>query len=261
MLQKYGEEHFPMGITAFKRGISFLFFFLFLTSGCALLQTEEKTLERLQATVRRRLLALQVNEFLSGTAKERFQPGKAAEVFALGTGYQAGGQKVGSDPALQILEDAICYGLTVLAPDPEKTAKKLIGARLDFITLCRLVDLQTKHTGSRQDHTAELAMMTGLSSEKIRSFAAAIRLPVEEPPLYAISPAAERMLDEKGNRAAFDLAAEIYRHVDEGKLRNAERLRRAMLNRYLLQIKSSGSVNFPELKIAVWRGKLFAGFF
>ena len=97
-----------MGITAFKRGISFLFFFLFLISGCALLQPEEKTLERLQTTVRRRLLALQVNEFLSGTAKERFQPGKAAEVFALGTGYQAGGQKVGSDPALQVLEDAIC---------------------------------------------------------------------------------------------------------------------------------------------------------
>jgi hypothetical protein len=88
-----------------------------------------------------------------------------------------------------------------------------------------------------------------------------IRLTVEDVPLFPISSAAERLLDEKGHKAAFDLAAEIYRHVDEGKLRNAERLRRAILNRYLMQIKSSGTRKIPELSIARQRGKLFAEFF
>ena len=250
-----------MEITVFKRGILLLFVLLLAVSGCALFREKEVTLTALQKTVRQRLWALQVSEFLSGTAKERFQPGKAAEIFALGTGYQAGGQTVSSDPALQILEDAVSYGLTVLAFDPKKTAEKLIAARLDLTTLCCLIDLQKKDPRSLRDHTAELAMMTGREPEQIKKIASSIRLTVEDVPLFPISSAAERLLDEKGNKAAFDLAAEIYRHVDEGKLRNAERLRRAILNRYLMQIKSSGTRKIPELSIASQRGKLFAEFF
>ena len=258
---KSGEVYFPMMTTASKALLFLLL--IFVLGGCALFQVQKKELSVMQQAVRDRLLKLQVTEFLAQTAKEHFQSEKAVALFSLNTGYRDV-WSVEKDPALEVLEEAIRYGLTVLSSDPQGTAEKLIGAKLDFLTACALLNLKNASLGSSdgnyRDHLSALGMMTGWESKKILEYAV---LPLEEGEVspFRIDPVSERLLDEKGNGAAFDAASELYRRPDVARLRRAELLRRAMLNRYLLQIKSSGSVNFPELKIAVWRGKLFSEFF
>lgn len=239
--------------------IFFLILFLgLLCSGCNCFSPEKKSLEQLQKAVRSRMLKLQVTEFLAETARERFQSEKSALVFSFKTGYQEEQTTVENDLALQILEEAIRYGLTALSARPRETAEKLIARRLDFMTLCALVNLQKKKNSS--DQISSLAMLSGWESEKVKGFAAA-PLPDAEFAFFAIDRSSERLLDEQGNKAAFDLAADIYRNVEESKLRQAERLHRAMINRYLMQIKSSGPQGNPELLIALQRGKLFDSFF
>ena len=231
-----------------------------LGGGCVQLQQEEKALPVMQQAVRSRLLKFQATELLAQAAKERFQSEKAVTVFTLKTGYKET-WNAETDPALEVLEEAIRYGLTVLSADPQKTAEKVTGAKLDFMTACKVLKLKhTSSSSSRRDSLAELELMTGWERKKIEQFAA-FALETGDIAPFHIDLASERLLDEKGNAAAFDLAADLYRHTNEAKLRQAERLRRAMLNRYLLQIKSSGNINFPELKTALWRGRLFSDFF
>ena len=249
-------------MTTASKALLFLLL-IFVLGGCALFQPQKIELSVMQQAVRDRLLKLQVTEFLAQTAKEHFQSEKAVALFSLKTGYRDS-WGVEKDPALEVLEEAIRYGLTVLASDPQATAEKLIGEKLDFLTACALLNL--KHAplgnsdGNYRDYQSALGMMTGWKSKKILEYAV-LALEEGEVSPFRIDPASERLLDEKGNAAAFDTASELYRRPDEARLRRAELLRRAMLNRYLLQIKSSGSVNYPELKIAVWRGKLFSGVF
>ena len=231
-----------------------------LGGGCVQLQQEEKALPVMQQAVRSRLLKFQATELLAQAAKERFQSEKAVTVFTLKTGYKET-WNAETDPALEVLEEAIRYGLTVLSADPQKTAEKVTGAKLDFMTACKVLKLKhASSSSSRRDSLAELELMTGWERKKIEQFAA-FALETGDIAPFHIDLASERLLDEKGNAAAFDLAADLYRHTNEAKLRQAERLRRAMLNRYLLQIKSSGNINFPELKTALWRGRLFSDFF
>ena len=247
-----------MKATASAKNFFLILFLGLLCSGCVFFVPERKSLEKLQSAVRSRMLKLQVTEFLAETARERFQSEKSALIFSLKTGYQEEQATLENDLALQVLEDALRYGLTVSSTNPRSAAEKLIGGRLDFMTLCALVNLQKKKNSS--DHISSIAMLTGWESEKVKGYAAA-PLPDAEFVFFAIDRTSERLLDEQGNKAAFDLAADIYRTVEESKLRQAERLRRAILNRYLMQIKSSGPQRTPELLIALQRGKLFAGFF
>ena len=239
--------------------IFFLILFLgFLCSGCNCFVPEKKSLEQLQEAVRSRILKLQVTEFLAETAQERFQSEKSALIFSFKTGYQEELATVENDLALQVLEEALRYGLTALSSNPRETAEKLVARRLDFMTLCALVNLQKKKNSS--DRISSLVMLSGWESEKVKSYAD-IPLPENEFAFFTIDRASERLLDEQGNKAAFDLASDIYRNVEESKLRQAERLRRAIINRYLMQIKSSGTQRTPELLIALQRGKLFDSFF
>ena len=247
-----------MKATVSEKIFCFLFLLLF-AGGCVAFQQPENTLSAMQQAVRSRLLKFQATEFLAQTARERFQSEKAVTVFTLKTGYKET-WNVETDPALEVLEEAIRYGLTVAASDPQGTAEKVTGAKLDFMTSCKLLKLKHAAPSARRDHLAELELMTGWERKKIEQFA---NLPLEAGEIapFHIDLASERLLDEKGNAAAFDLAADLYRHTNEARLRQAERFRRAMLNRYLLQIKSSGNINFPELKTALWRGRLFSEFF
>lgn len=249
-----------MKITVFSKNFFLILFLGLFCAGCACFRAEEKSLEVLQEAVRSRMLKLQVTEFLAETANERFRSEKAPWVFSLKTGYQEQVWSVENDLALQVIEDALRYGLAVSSSDPQSAAEKLISARLDFLSVCALVNLQKQTAASSVDAAASLMALSGWSMEKVNSYR---QVPLSEvgAPFYAIDLSSERLLEQQGGSAAFDLAADIYRNVDESTLRKAERLRRAMLNRYLMQIKSSGTQKSPELQKAVWRGKMFDSFF
>lgn len=235
-----------------------LFTFFLWGTGCSLLPyREERSLAVLQSAVRQRMLQLQKTELISAAAQERYNPGKAAEIFALGAGYQEQQWSVESDLALRVLEQSITYAFMVLSPDPEKSAEKLIAASLDYGTALRLLKLQRKeYSPQANDVAAELAMMTGWSLKKVNSYVS-VPLPEIKSGLFPIYPEAERLLNEMGKSAAFEVAAELYRTPREPVLFKCERLRRAILNRYLMQAKSPGAEITPELRIAFWRSRLF----
>ena len=259
MFLRSGAEFFRMMNTVSSKIILLLLLFLFVSgTGCSLLQfREERSLAVLQSAVRQRMLKLQSSELLVSAAQERYKPGKAAEVFALGAGYQEQHSNVEKDLALQVLEQSITYALMVLSRNPEETAEKLTAASLDYGTALRLLKLQSRDRALQlSDAAAELAMMTGWSMEKVNSYASAL-LPEIRTGLFPVYPEAERLLNEKGNAAAFEAASELYRTPGEAELFKCERLRRAILNRYLMQTKSPGGETTPELRIAVWRSRLF----
>lgn len=245
--------------TVFSKTLLFLtvLFFLWGTGCSLLLCREEHTLAELRSAVHRRMLKLQTTELLAATAQERYNPGKSAEILALGGGYQEQQWNVETDLALQVLEQAITYALMVLSSKPEETAEKLTAASLDYSVALRLLKLKGEERLSpTADVAAELVMMTNWSLEKVNSYAS-VPLPDIKAELFPVYPDAERLLNEKGNAAAFDAAAELYRTPLEAVLFKCERLRRAILNRYLMQTKSPGAEITPELRIAFWRGRLF----
>lgn len=247
-----------MTSTVFSKRVFFLLFSLFLLgTGCSLLYREEPGLALLQSAVRHRMLKLQKTELLASAAQERYDPVKAAEIFALGAGYQERQKSVEKDLALQVLEQSITYALMVLSRNPEETAEKISVAFLDYGTALRLLKLQSKeYSRLSNDVAAELAMMSGWSLEKVNSYAS-VPLPEIRRGLFPVYPDAEQLLNKKGNAAAFEVAAELYRTPREAALLKCERLRRAILNRYLMQTKSPGNEVTPELRIAFWRSRLF----
>ena len=216
-------------------------------------------LEHTRYAVRKQMLKLQRDELLAKSANEHYAPHSAAEILTLANDYQEQMWRIDNDPALQILEDAISYAVVVLAQDPSAAAKKLSAAMLDYGTAVRMLNLKYGRGGSALDLVAELAMMTGWDSDKVRKYAAA-PLPEVKVEIFPIYAEAERMLKEKGNSSAFQVAAELYRIPSGALLRKAEQLRRAMLNRYLMQTKSPEAKMTPELRIAHWRGQLFVPF-
>ena len=207
-----------------------------------------------QHAVRARMLKLQTGELLAQTASERYSPRLSTEVLSMANGYQGQSWSMENDPALQVLENAIAYGLVALSPAPAETAEKVSAAVLDFGTALRLLKL--KRSPGNSDLAAELAMMTGWGSDKVRKYAEA-PLPEIRISLFPVYPEAERELLEKGESAAFHAAAVIYRIPSEAGIRHAERLRRALLNRYLMQGKSPGAETTPELRITYLRGRIF----
>lgn len=207
-----------------------------------------------QHAVRARMLKLQTGELLAQTAKERYSPRLSSEVLAMANGYQGQSWSMENDPALQVLENAIAYGLVALSSAPAETAEKVSAALLDYNTAQRLLKL--KKTPGNSDLAAELAMMTGWGSDKVRKYAGA-PLPEIKISLFPVYSEAERELLEKGEAAAFHAAAAIYRLPSEAGLRHGERLRRALLNRYLMQTKSPGAETTPELRITYLRGRIF----
>lgn len=214
-------------------------------------------LYQVREAVRKRMLKLQSDELLARVANEHYAPHSAGEVLSLASGYQSGMWNVGNDPALQSLENAIAYALVVLSSHPTVTAEKLSRASLDYGTALRILKIQTGSGDSVINSTAELVMMTGWTNRKVRKFAA-FPLPDLKIEIFPIYPEAERLLNEKGRSAAFQTAAELYRIPSDSALRKAEQLRRAILNRYLIQTKSPGAKITPELRVAYWRGQIFA---
>ena len=239
--------------------ILFLLLLLFLVtgSGCLFVSGNEKSLETLQAAVRERMLKLQSSELLAEAAQERYNPRKAAELLTMKEELLSRQWSVENDPGLQALEDAIVYALLATSSRPEKTAEKVTAARLDYGTALRLLKLKNADTGSSADIAAELAMMTNWSSEKIRTFIA-LPLPPVSTELFPLDPASEELLNKEGASASFRLATGLYRNPSYGAVLKAERLRRAILNRTLMQIKSPGAEMTPELYIAFRRSRLFS---
>lgn len=260
MLMRCAAVCSPMMSTVFAE-LRLLLLFCFLLSaagGCALFSREEVSFTSLQSAVKRQMLKLQSSELLAAAAQEKYQPRKAADVFAQGIGYQENLWAPEKDPALQVLEEAIIYALIARSADPAAMAEKIIASQLDYGIGYRLVKLQKGSASERNDAAAELAMMTGWSPAEVEKYidAPLPAVKVEPFPLYYD---AEQLLDEKGAAAAFETAAELYRAPDEAGVNRAERLRRALLNRILIQIKSPGAVITPELRIAFLRGRIFDG--
>ena len=255
MLQRCGAESSRMMNTVFSKTIFFLLLCFFLGGGCVIPSGEERTLEKLRYAVRLRMLNVQRSDLLSSAAQERYNPRKAAACFDLGSGYQEQVWRVDNDPALQVLEDAISYALLAVSDTLEKTAEKLTAAQLDYGTNIRFLKL--KSGKSSLDSAAELAMMTGWSTDKVNSFVS-VPLPEIKFELFPLYPETERLLNEKGRAAAFQTAAELYRTPSKAGILKAERLRRAILNRVLMQTKSSGPEMTPELYIAFWRSRIFS---
>ena len=250
-----------MTSTAFSKGLLLFIFCLLAGGGCLNFTPEEQTLETLQRAVRQRMLKLQTTELLAAAAQEHYKPAKAAEIFAWESGYGERKWSVGSDPALQVLENAIAYGLVATSRTPEKTAEQVTGAVLDYGTALSFLKLRTeKERSALSDRITELAVMTGWSREKVEG-CLTIPLPEVSADFFPIRPETERLLNERGVGAVFRTAAELYRKPSAAGLLQAERMRQALLNRYLLQIKISGTHGLPELFIAVQRGKLFSEFF
>ncbi|MBR2372621.1 MAG: hypothetical protein IKA87_00155 [Lentisphaeria bacterium] len=249
-----------MRITVSVKGILFFLILSMLLCGCTKVNSVFSTaLEDTQYAVRQRMLKLQTGELLFKTADERYTPKLANKVITLSSGYQDQTWNVENDPALEVLENALVYALVVLSPDPAAAAEKLSGAMLDYGSASRVLKLQKNRFKNSSDVVAELVMMTGWSNEKVKKYASA-SLPEVKIDIFPLYPEAEHLLNEKGHAAAFQTAAELYRMPSDSTVRKAEQLRRAILNRYLMQIKSSGSKIAPELRIAYWRGQIFAPF-
>ena len=243
-----------MRITVSAEKLLFILAAVLIFCGCRVFPGREvSALEAAQQAVRKRMLKLQTGELLSQTANERYAPRLSSEVLTMANSRQEQSQ-MENDPALQVLENAIAYGLVALSPHPAETAGKVSAALLDYGTALRLLKLRDSIQNS--DLAAELAMMTNWPPEKVRQYAAA-PLPEIRAGMFPVYPEAERVLLEKGEAAAFYAAAEIYRIPSESGIRQAERLRRALLNRYLLQSRSPGAEITPELQAAALRGRIF----
>ena len=232
--------------------VKFLILPLFcLLAGC--LSNEragEPTLKQLQDRVRERMLKFQVTETLNTVASERYEPALASAVAALEGGYQEERWNAGDDPALQELEKALTYALVVLSPTPAVTAEKLAADQLDLAVALRVARLRR---GEKGGAAAELAMMTDWPVEKVKRWSAASLPPAGEG-LFPVHPESERMLDRYGNAAAFRVAADLYRTPSPGAVRQAERLRRAILNRYLLRSDTDRGEGSSAARL---RGRLF----
>ncbi len=249
-----------MTSTAFSKSASLFALLTVLHCGCVFLAGEKESLETLQSAVRQRMLKIQTTELLTKTAQERYNPQMAGHILALETGYSSATGGIESDLALDALENAVIYALVVLSENPEKTAEKLTAELLDHGTAVRFVKLKNaKEKLAAEDIVTELSFMSNWSAEKVRKIAA---LPlngggIEPYPLY---PEAEQLLNERGSASAFRVAAELYRNPSSAGIMKAERLRRAILNRILMQTKSPGSELTPELYVAFRRSRLFAAF-
>ena len=217
--------------------------------------SDELTLADIQSRVRERMLKFQISETLNAVASERYEPVLAARAAALEGGYREGRWNAGDDPALQVLEDALAYALVVLSPRPAETAEKLTARKLDFAVALRVSRLGKEKDGGA---AAELSMMTDWPVETVKR-RAAVPLPPAETGFYPVHPESERLLDRYGHAAAFRVAADLYRTPSPGAARRAEQLRKAILNRYLMQTKNPGAEGGPELSAARLRGKLFDG--
>jgi len=226
----------------------------FLLAGC---QSGEKagelTLAQLQRRVRERMLKYQVTETLNTVASERYEPALASAVTALAGGYQENRWNADDDPALQELEKALTYAIVVLSPAPAATAEKLAAGQLDLAVALRVARLRRSE---RDGAAAELAMMTDWPVEKVKRWSAA-PLPRAGKELFPVHPETERMLDRYGNAAAFRAAADLYRTPSAGAVRQAERLRRAILNRYLMRPEENPSDRGQGPLAARLRGRLF----
>ena len=260
MQQRFAAEFFLMTDTVFSKAVLCFALLWSLNCGCVFLSGEKESLETLQRAVRQRMLKIQTTEMLTKAAQERYNPRMAGKIIALETGYSASGG-VGEDAALDALENALRYALVVLAENPETAAEKLTAEQLDYGTAVRFVKLKyDKGKFSSEDITTELAFMSDWSAEKVRKFTA-LPLPEMESELFPLYPEAEKMLDERGGASAFRAAAELYRNPTRSAAMKAERLRRAMLNRFLMQGKSPGGGFSVELYTAALRKKLFPSFF
>ena len=213
-------------------------------------RTGELTLKQLQDRVRERMLKFQVTETLNTVASERYEPALASAVAALEGGYQEERWNAGDDPALQELEKALTYALVVLSPSPAVTAEKLAADQLDLAVALRVARLRR---GEKDGAAAELAMMTDWPVEKVKRWSA-VPLPPAGKGLFPVHPESERLLDRYGNAAAFRMAADLYRTPSPGAVRQAERLRRAILNRYLLRSDSDRGEGSSAARL---RGRLF----
>ena len=213
----------------------------------------ELTLEQLQHRVRERMLKFQVTETLNTIASERYEPALASSVTALEGGYQEGRWNAGDDPALLELEKALTYALVVLSPTPAATAEKLAADQLDLAVALRVARLRR---GEKNGAAAELAMMTDWPVDKVKRWST-VPLPSAGEGLFPVHPESERMLDRYGNAAAFRMAADLYRTPSPGAVRQAERLRRAILNRYLMRPEENLPDRGPGSAAARLRGRLF----
>lgn len=212
----------------------------------------ELTLEQLQRRVRERMLKFQVTETLNKVASERYEPALASAVTALAGGYQENRWNAGDDPALEELEKALTYAFVVLSPNPSATAEKLAADQLDLAVALRVARLRR----SGQDGAAaELAMMTDWPVDKVKRWRA-VPLPPAGAGLFPVHPESEQMLDRYGNAAAFRMAADLYRIPSAGAVRQAERLRRAILNRYLMR-PGETPADRGQAAAARLRGRLF----
>ena len=216
-------------------------------------RAEELTLEQLQRRVRERMLKFQVSETLNSVASERYEPALAAAVTAQAEGYQEERWNAGDDPALQELEKALTYALVVLSPTPAATAEKLAADQLDLAVALRVARLRR---GEKAGAAAELAMMTDWPVDKVKRWST-VPLPPAGEELFPVHPESERMLDRYGNAAAFRMAADLYRTPSPGAVRQAERLRRAILNRYLMRPGETSPDRGQGSSSARLRGRLF----
>ena len=225
----------------------------FLLAGC---QSGEKagelTLAQLQRRVRERMLKFQATEILNTVASERYDPVLASAVTALAGGYQENRWNAGDDPALQELEKALTYAFVVLSPTPAATAEKLAADQLDLAVALRVARLCR---GEKDGAAAELAMMTDWPVDKVKRWST-VPLPPAGEGLFPVHPESERMLDRYGNAAAFRMAADLYRTPSPGAVRQAERLRRAMLNRFLMR-PGENPADREQAAAARLRGRLF----
>ena len=212
----------------------------------------ELTLEQLQRRVRERMLKFQVTETLNTVASERYEPALASAVTALAGGYQEERWNAGDDPALQELEKALTYALVVLSPAPAAAAEKLAADQLDLAVALRVARLRR----GEKDAAAELAMMTDWPVDKVKHWST-VPLPPAGEGLFPVHPESERMLDRYGNAAAFRMAADLYRTPSPGAVRQAERLRRAILNRYLMRPGENSPDRGLGSAAARLRGRLF----
>ena len=247
MMNTLFSKHFP----------AVLGLLLFLNCGCALLPDGKEDLGTLQSAVRLRMLKLQTTELLTRTAQERYNPQMAGILLGLELEYQES-PGAGNDAPLNALENAVAYALVVLSENPEKTAEKLTADLLDYGTAVRVVKLKNSGSGNKTwDIITELAFMSDWSADKVKKMAAS-PLPERKIELFPLYPEAEQLLNERGSAAAFRAAAELYRHPSQAGVIKAERLRRAMLNRVLMQGKSPGKAFSPELYTASLRSRLFS---
>ena len=99
-------------------------------------------------------------------------------------------------------------------------------------------------------------MMTDWPVDKVKRWSS-VPLPPAGEGLFPVHPESERMLDRYGNAAAFRMAADLYRTPSPGAVRQAERLRRAILNRFLMRSGEDPSDRGAGAAAARLRGRLF----